>query len=104
MGAPTGTATTRSARSPGAAAALAGVALLAMLYLFFLYQLYNDPGLRELGFGLVSDGTGTPYRVRCRGPCFANLAVLGELVLGMMIPDIVPTFGTVNMIAGECDR
>jgi len=65
---------------------------------------YTEAGNGELGFGLVSDGTGTPYRVRVRGPCFANLAALGEMVLGLMIPDIVPTFGTINMIAGECDR
>lgn len=65
---------------------------------------YTEAGNGELGFGLVSDGTGTPYRVRARGPCFANLAALGQMVLGLMIPDIIPTFGTINMIAGECDR
>lgn len=65
---------------------------------------YTEGGNGELGFGLVSDGTGTPYRVRMRGPCFANLQALGEMVIGLMIPDIVPTFGTINMIAGECDR
>ncbi|MBI2896241.1 MAG: NADH-quinone oxidoreductase subunit D [Deltaproteobacteria bacterium] len=65
---------------------------------------YTEACNGELGFGVVSDGTGTPYRVRARGPCFANLAALGRMVVGMMIPDLIPTFGLVNMIAGECDR
>ncbi len=65
---------------------------------------YTEAGNGELGFGLVSDGSGTPYRVRARGPCFANLAAMSQMVVGLMIPDIIPTFGTINMIAGECDR
>ena len=58
----------------------------------------------ELGFYLVSDGSGRPYRVRVRPPCFYAMASLGETLEGLMIADIVPTFGMVNMIGGECDR
>ena len=58
----------------------------------------------ELGFYVVSDGTGRPMRSRCRGPCFFPMAALHELLTGDMIADIVPTFGSVNMIAGELDR
>ena len=33
---------------------------------------YTEGGNGELGFYLVSDGSGTPYRVRCRPPCFRS--------------------------------
>jgi NADH-quinone oxidoreductase subunit D len=65
---------------------------------------YTEAGNGELGFHLVSDGSGTPYRVRCRPPCFLNLAVTRDMLLGQMVADIIPTFGSVNMIGGECDR
>lgn len=65
---------------------------------------FTEAGNGELGFHLVSDGSGTPYRVRCRPPCFINLAVCRDMLLGEMVADIIPTFGSVNMIGGECDR
>ena len=58
----------------------------------------------ELGFYLVSDGAGRPYRVRVRPPCFAIMSALPRLLAGEMIADLVPTFGSVNMIGGELDR
>lgn len=58
----------------------------------------------ELSFYLVSDGSGRPYRVRVRGPCFFGMAALGQMLKGHMISDIITTFGMVNMIGGECDR
>jgi NADH-quinone oxidoreductase subunit D len=58
----------------------------------------------ELGFYLVSDGSGRPYRVRVRPPCFFGMAALGHMLKGYLISDIITTFGMVNMIGGECDR
>jgi NADH-quinone oxidoreductase subunit D len=58
----------------------------------------------ELGFYVVSDGTDRPYRVRCRPPCLPPLAALPRMIEGQMIADIIPTFGSVNMIGGELDR
>jgi NADH-quinone oxidoreductase subunit D len=58
----------------------------------------------ELGFYVVSDGSGRPYRCRVRPPCFLGMSALGEMLRGHMIADIIPTFGMVNMIGGECDR
>jgi NADH-quinone oxidoreductase subunit D len=58
----------------------------------------------ELGFYVVSDGTDRPYRVRVRPPCFALMSGLHRMLEGYMMADIVPTFGSVNMIAGELDR
>ena len=65
---------------------------------------YTEGGNGELGFYIVSDGSGTPYRVRCRPPCFINLKAAEPMIRGNMIADIVPVFGSVNMIGGECDR
>ena len=65
---------------------------------------FTEGGNGELGFLIVSDGSGTPYRVRVRPPCWYNLAAAREMLLGGMIADIIPTFGSVNMIGGECDR
>jgi NADH-quinone oxidoreductase subunit D len=58
----------------------------------------------ELGFYLVSDGSGRPYRVRVRPPCFFGMAALGQMLQGHLISDIITTFGMINMIGGECDR
>lgn len=58
----------------------------------------------ELGFYIVSDGTERPFRVRVRPPCFPITAALPLMLEGDMVADIVPTFGSVNMIAGELDR
>ena len=58
----------------------------------------------ELGFYLVGDGSGRPYRVRVRPPCFFGMAALGQMLKGHFISDIITTFGMINMIGGECDR
>jgi NADH-quinone oxidoreductase subunit D len=65
---------------------------------------YTEGGNGELGFYIVSDGSGTPYRVRCRPPSFINLKAAETMLRGEMIADVVPAFGSVNMIGGECDR
>ncbi len=65
---------------------------------------YTEGGNGELGFYLVSDGSGTPYRVRIRPPCFYVTSGLEKLITGQMIADVVPCFGSLNMIGGECDR
>lgn len=65
---------------------------------------YTEAGNGELGFYIVSDGTGRPVKVRCRPPCFMNMAALGRLIKGCLVADIIPTFDTLNMIGGECDR
>ena len=58
----------------------------------------------ELGFYVVSDGGDRPYRVRCRPPCLMPMAALHRMIEGEMIADLIPTFGSVNMIGGELDR
>ncbi len=58
----------------------------------------------ELGFYIVSDGRDNPWRVRVHPPCFPIMAALPKCLIGEMMADLVPTFGSVNMIAGELDR
>jgi NADH-quinone oxidoreductase subunit D len=63
-----------------------------------------EGGNGELGFYIVSDGGGRPYRMRVRPPCFIAMGAFHKMIEGHMVADIVPTFGMVNMIGGECDR
>ncbi|MFH0729640.1 MAG: NADH-quinone oxidoreductase subunit D [Pseudomonadota bacterium] len=63
-----------------------------------------EGGNGELGFYLVSDGTGKPYKCRVRPPCFPLVAAMPRMVKGGFIADIIPTFDMINMIGGECDR
>ncbi|MCG8557619.1 MAG: NADH-quinone oxidoreductase subunit D [Proteobacteria bacterium] len=65
---------------------------------------YTEGANGELGFFVVSDGSGTPYRVRVRPPCWFNMQGVRDMIVGDMLADIIPTFGSVNMIGGECDR
>lgn len=58
----------------------------------------------ELGFYLVSDGSGKPYKCRVRPPCFPLTAAMPRMMKGRLVADIVPTFDMINMIGGECDR
>lgn len=58
----------------------------------------------ELGFYLVSDGGGKPVKCRVRSPSFALMQGLEKMVVGSYLADIIPTFGSINMIGGECDR
>ncbi|MBI4351340.1 MAG: NADH-quinone oxidoreductase subunit D [Elusimicrobia bacterium] len=63
-----------------------------------------EGGNGELGFYIVSDGTGNPWRVRVRPPCFALTGGLSKMIKGGYIADIVSTFGQINMIGGELER
>lgn len=63
-----------------------------------------EGGNGEVGFYVVSDGSGKPYRLRIRPPSFIAMGIFGPLVEGHMIADVVPLFGMINMIGGECDR
>jgi NADH-quinone oxidoreductase subunit D len=58
----------------------------------------------ELGFYLVSIGEGQPYKVHVRSPSFVHMGVAHRMLDGGQVADIVPTFGSINMIGGECDR
>lgn len=63
-----------------------------------------EGGNGELGFYIVSDGTGTPVKCRCRPPCFNFVAAMKEMCIGHQIADVIAIFGSINMIGGELDR
>ncbi len=58
----------------------------------------------ELGFFIVSDGSGTPYKVKVRPPCFPAMSALPSMLEGEMIADSVLSLGSLNIVAGELDR
>ncbi len=63
-----------------------------------------EGGNGEVGFLIVSDGTDRPYRLHLRAPCFHVVAALASLIRDRYVADVVPTFGSMNMIGGELDR
>jgi NADH-quinone oxidoreductase subunit D len=65
---------------------------------------FTEGGNGELGFYIVSDGSGRPYKCRCRPPCFFTTAALRQMIIGANVADVVPIFGSLNTIGGECDR
>lgn len=58
----------------------------------------------ELGWYLVSDGSGRPYKVHVRAPGFQILAAVNKIMEGKMLADLIPTFDTINMIGGEVEQ
>ncbi len=58
----------------------------------------------ELGYYIVSTGGGGPHKCRVRPPCFANMSAMSQMIDGGFLADVIPTFGSINMIGGECDR
>ena len=65
---------------------------------------FVEGGNGELGFYIVADGTGRPYKAYVRSPAFVHLSTAEQLITGHLIADIVPIFGMINMIGGECDK
>jgi NADH-quinone oxidoreductase subunit D len=58
----------------------------------------------EQGFYIVSDGSDKPYRMRFRGPSFANLQALPQMVEGHLVADVVAVIGTLDIVLGDVDR
>jgi NADH dehydrogenase I D subunit len=58
----------------------------------------------ELGFYIVSDGTGKPYRMRIRTPSFVHISALPKLCVGGLVADVISNIGSIDIVLGECDR
>jgi NADH-quinone oxidoreductase subunit D len=58
----------------------------------------------ELGFYVVSDGSGRPVRVHERAPSFANLQALPRITEGGLVADVVACIASLDPIMGEVDR
>jgi NADH-quinone oxidoreductase subunit D len=63
-----------------------------------------EGGNGEVGFYLVSDGSGKPVKCRVRPPCLNYVQAVPEMTIGHYLADIVPIFGSINMIGGELER
>ncbi|RPI18792.1 MAG: NADH dehydrogenase (quinone) subunit D [Ignavibacteriae bacterium] len=58
----------------------------------------------ELGFYIISNGSGYPYRLKIRSPSFVNLQALPIMMKGCLISDIVAIIGSVDPVMGEADK
>jgi NADH-quinone oxidoreductase subunit C/D len=58
----------------------------------------------ELGYYLISDGTGKPYRIKVRPPCFAVFQAYPHMLEGHLVADAIAILSSLNIIAGELDR
>ena len=58
----------------------------------------------ELGYYIVSDGSGVAYRARTRPPSFIHFALFPHMIEGHQVSDVVAVLGSINIIAAELDR
>jgi NADH-quinone oxidoreductase subunit D len=58
----------------------------------------------ELGFVVVSDGTGKPLRVHNRAPSFNNLQAIGKMAVNGLVADVVAIIASIDPVMGEVDR
>ncbi|MGC8493105.1 MAG: NADH dehydrogenase (quinone) subunit D [Syntrophobacteraceae bacterium] len=58
----------------------------------------------EHGYYVVSDGLGYAYRMRVRGPGFANIQTLPLLATGESIADLISIIGSMDVILPDIDR
>ena len=58
----------------------------------------------ELGFYVVADGGGVPWRARTRPPSFIHFAIFPHIMEGHQISDVPAILGSLNIIAAELDR
>jgi NADH-quinone oxidoreductase subunit D len=68
-----------------------------------VYQTVEAPR-GELGFYVISDGSGRPYRLRIRPPCFVNLQGLSAMAEGRLLADLVSILGSIDIVLGDVDR
>lgn len=58
----------------------------------------------ELGFYLISNGSGYPYRLKIHSPSFMNIQALPVMMKGCLISDVVAIIGSVDPVMGEADK
>jgi len=69
----------------------------------FYIRAENPKG--ELGFFFrTTKDRDTPFRVKARSCCFANLSVLPAVAKGMMLSDMLAFVGSIDFVMGEVDR
>ena len=68
-----------------------------------IYSAIENPK-GELGFYLVSQGEGHPWRCKIRSPSFVNLQSIPHMIKGHMVSDVVAIIGSIDPIMGEADK
>lgn len=58
----------------------------------------------EQGYYVVSDGLGYAYRMRIRGPGFANVQAMPLMAVGESIADLIAIIGSMDFILPDIDR
>ncbi len=58
----------------------------------------------EFGVYIVSDGSGKPYRLKLRSPSLVNLMASCVMLPGMVLPDLIATLASVDIVLGCSDR
>lgn len=58
----------------------------------------------QLGYYVVSDGKGNPYRYHVRSGSFINLTSLEKMCQGHNVADVVVILGSLDIVLGEVDR
>ena len=58
----------------------------------------------ELGFFIVSNGEGHPWKMKIRSPSASNLQCISTLIEGSMLSDVVLAIGSLDPIMGEVDK
>jgi NADH-quinone oxidoreductase subunit D len=56
------------------------------------------------GYYLVSRGDKTPWRLKLRSASFNNIQVLGELLPGTLVADMVAILGSLFFVVGDIDK
>lgn len=69
-------------------------------------EVYNaiESARGEMGYFLVSNGSGRPYRFHMRAPSFYNLQALPRMGTGYIVSDLIAIIGSIDFILGEVDR
>jgi len=58
----------------------------------------------ELGFYIISDGSGHPFRLKIRSPSFCNIQGLPLMLQDHLISDTVVIIGALDPVMGEADK
>lgn len=58
----------------------------------------------ELGFYVVSDGSGQPWKCKIKSPSTTNIQALQFMAEGAMISDVVAIIGSIDPVMGEADK
>ncbi|HEY5123479.1 MAG TPA: NADH dehydrogenase (quinone) subunit D [Ignavibacteria bacterium] len=58
----------------------------------------------ELGFYIISDGSGHPFRLKIRSPSFCNLQSVPAMIKECLISDTVVILGSLDPVMGEADK